>query len=30
LTLDQIERHGPGLLVDFRHPNGGQFMAWTE
>jgi hypothetical protein len=30
LTLAQIERHGPGLLVDFRHPSGGQFMAWTE
>jgi hypothetical protein len=30
LTLDQIKKHGPGLLVDFRHPGGGQFIAWTE
>src|SRR5215813_9041945 len=30
LSLDQIERHGPGLIVDYRHSNGGQFMAWVE
>ena len=30
LTLSEIEQHGPGLLVDFRHPGGGQFIAWTE
>jgi hypothetical protein len=30
LSLDQIERHGPGLIVDHRHPSGGQFMAWVE
>jgi hypothetical protein len=30
LSLEQIERHGPGLIVDHRHPSGGQFMAWVE
>ena len=30
LSLDQIERHGPGLLVDYQHPSGGQFIAWVE
>jgi hypothetical protein len=30
LSLDEIERHGPGLLVDYRHPTGGQFIAWVE
>jgi hypothetical protein len=30
LSLDQIERRGPGLLVDYRHPSGGQFLAWAE
>jgi hypothetical protein len=30
LTLSQIERHGPGLLVDYRHANGGRFMAWVD
>jgi hypothetical protein len=30
LSLDQIERHGPGLIVDHRHSSGGQFMAWVE
>lgn len=30
LSLDQIERHGPGLLVDYQHPSGGQFLAWAE
>ena len=30
LSLDQIERHGPGLLVDYRRPGGGQFIAWAE
>jgi len=25
-----IEKHGPGLLVDFRHTGGGQFIAWTD
>jgi hypothetical protein len=30
LSIDEIERHGPGLLVDYRHPGGGQFVAWVE
>jgi hypothetical protein len=30
LSLDQIERHGPGLIVDHRHSSGGQFLAWVE
>ena len=30
LSLHEIERHGPGLLVDYRHPGGGQFVAWVE
>ena len=30
LSLDRIERHGPGLIVDYRHSSGGQFIAWTQ
>ena len=30
LSLDQVERHGPGLMVDYRHSSGGQFIAWVE
>ena len=30
LSLAQVERHGPGLIVDYRHPSGGQFIAWVE
>jgi hypothetical protein len=30
LSLEQIARHGPGPLVDFRHPSGGQFFSWTD
>lgn len=30
LSLAQVARHGPGLLVDCRHASGGQFMAWVE
>jgi hypothetical protein len=30
LTLSQIERHGPGLLVDYRHASGGRFIAWVD
>ena len=30
LSLAQVERHGPGLMVDYRHPSGGQFIAWVE
>lgn len=30
VSIDEIRRHGPGLLVDCRHPGGGQFIAWVE
>ena len=30
LSLAQVEQHGPGLMVDYRHPSGGQFIAWVE
>ena len=30
LSFDQIRRRGPGLLVDYRHPGGGEFIAWVE
>ena len=30
LSIDEIERHGPGLLVYYRHPGGGQFVSWVE
>jgi hypothetical protein len=30
LSLDQVERHGPELMVDYRHSSGGQFIAWVE
>jgi hypothetical protein len=30
LSWDQVERHGPGLIADYRHPSGGQFISWVE
>jgi len=30
LAIDQVEGHGPGLIVDYRHPTGGQFIAWVD
>ena len=30
LSLDQIETRGPGLVVDYRHTSGGQFIAWVD
>jgi hypothetical protein len=30
LALDQVEGHGPGLIVDYRRPTGGQFIAWVD
>src|SRR5262245_4814214 len=30
LSIRDIERHGAGLLVDYRHPGGGQFLAWVD
>jgi hypothetical protein len=30
LSLDQLEQQGPGLIVDFQHHSGGQFISWVE
>jgi hypothetical protein len=30
LSFGDIARHGPGLIVDYRHAGGGQFIAWVE
>jgi hypothetical protein len=30
LAIDQVEGRGPGLIVDYRHPTGGQFIAWVD
>ena len=30
LSLDQLERRGPGLVAYFQHPDGGQFISWVE
>ena len=30
LSLDQLERRGPGLVADYEHPGGGQFISWVE
>jgi flagellar basal body-associated protein FliL len=30
LSLDQLERRGPGLVADYRHPGSGQFISWVE
>jgi hypothetical protein len=30
LTLDDLERHAPTLVVDHRHLDSGQFLAWVE
>jgi hypothetical protein len=30
LSWKDIERHGPGLIADYQHPSGGQFMSWVE
>ena len=30
LPLDQVERRGPGLIADYQHPGGGQFISWVE
>ena len=30
LSFDDIRRRGPGLLVDYHHASGGQFLAWVE
>jgi hypothetical protein len=30
LSLDQLEQRGPGLVADYQHPGGGQFISWVE
>ena len=30
LSLAQLERRGPGLVADYTHPGGGQFISWVE
>ena len=30
LTLDDLERHGPGLIMDVRRHGGSQLLVWTE
>jgi hypothetical protein len=30
LSLDQLEQRGPGLIVDYEHQSGGQFIARVE
>ncbi len=30
LTWDDVRRHGPGLIADYRHPSGGQFLGWVD
>lgn len=30
LSLDQLEQRGPGLIIDYQHPSGGQFISWVE
>ena len=30
LSLDQLEQRGPGLIVDYQHLSGGQFISWVE
>jgi hypothetical protein len=30
LTLEDLERHGPGLVLDVRRRRNGQVLVWTE
>jgi len=30
LSLDQLERRGPGLVAYHQHPGGGRFISWVE
>ena len=30
LSLDQLAQWGPGLIVDYQHPSGGEFISWVE
>jgi hypothetical protein len=30
LSWIDVERHGPGLIADYRHPSGAQFISWVD
>jgi hypothetical protein len=30
LTLEEVEQHGPGLLVNGQGDHGEQILVWTE
>ena len=30
LTIADVERYGPGIIVDFQPPGGGHMLVWTE
>jgi hypothetical protein len=30
LSLDQLDQRGPGLVVEYQHLGGGQFISWIE
>jgi hypothetical protein len=30
VTLEDLERHGPGLILDAREPDGARVLVWTE
>jgi len=30
LTMDDLERHGPGLVMDVKRRRGSQLLVWTE
>jgi flagellar basal body-associated protein FliL len=30
LSLDELEKRGPGLIIDYQHLSGGQFISWVE
>jgi hypothetical protein len=30
LTVADVERYGPGIIVDFQPPGGGHMLVWTE
>jgi hypothetical protein len=30
LTVQDLERYGPGIIVDFRHPGVNRVLIWAE
>jgi hypothetical protein len=30
LTVEDIERYGPGIIIDFQPPGGGHMLVWVE